>query len=258
MLVVSPLVGPETVAPEYKSPVSIFIYRAPDWKREVVTGTLSGLVHGIEPVSWPGVRGQALLSAGFMGIHLYRFANAAWSQTALTSVDPQPWPKSNERHPARPAWPAALHRDHRAVARQPEVVIYSESGDAWQRLPIDDTLNNGHGLAVLDVDGDGRDEVVAGQRGGTRSLILYRSSGMGGTWTRRVLDEGGMAGAGCATADLNADTRPDIVCIGTATANLKSTRTLGRNEWQVGQAGTEVTGGDGGRTESLPVRPRPR
>jgi hypothetical protein len=30
-----------------------------------------------------------------------------------------------------------------------------------------------------------------------------------------------MAGAGCAASDLNADKRPDIVCIGTATQNLK-------------------------------------
>ena len=73
----------------------------------------------------------------------------------------------------------------------------------------------------------GRDEVVAGQRGGTRSLILYTASKDGATWTRRVLDEGGMAGAACAAADLNADKRPDIVCIGTATANVKWYENLG-------------------------------
>jgi hypothetical protein len=30
-----------------------------------------------------------------------------------------------------------------------------------------------------------------------------------------------MAASSCAIADLNADGRPDIVCIGSATANLK-------------------------------------
>ena len=37
-----------------------------------------------------------------------------------------------------------------------------------------------------------------------------------------------MAGAGCAAADLNADTRMDIVCIGTATANVKWYENVGR------------------------------
>jgi hypothetical protein len=70
------------------------------------------------------------------------------------------------------------------------------------------------------VDGDGTDEVIVGQRGGERSLMLYAAA-KDGNWSRRVVDEGGMAGAGCAAADLNGDKRTDIVCIGTATANLK-------------------------------------
>ena len=41
------------------------------------------------------------------------------------------------------------------------------------------------------------------------------------TWSRQVLDDGGMAAAGCAIADLNADKHADVVCIGAATANLR-------------------------------------
>ena len=76
------------------------------------------------------------------------------------------------------------------------------------------------GYQVVVTDKDGRGEVVAGQRGGAHSLMLYSVAKGGATWTKRALDEGGMAGAGCAI-DLNADTRADIVCIGPATANLK-------------------------------------
>jgi len=36
-----------------------------------------------------------------------------------------------------------------------------------------------------------------------------------------------MAGARCAVADFNADRRPDVVCIGSATANLKWSENLG-------------------------------
>ena len=43
----------------------------------------------------------------------------------------------------------------------------------------------------------------------------------------QILDNGGMAAAACAVADLNGDGRPDIVCIGSATANLKWYENLG-------------------------------
>ena len=72
----APLIGPDAVAPDYKSPVTIDYYRAPDFKRETVTDAFSGLIHGIEPETWPGVKGQAVLSAGFMGIYLHKFERA--------------------------------------------------------------------------------------------------------------------------------------------------------------------------------------
>ena len=78
VLVMAPLIGPDATAPDYKAPVAITYYRAPDFKREVVTDTFTGLLHGIEPVPWDGVRGQALLSAGFVGIHLHTFGGGTW------------------------------------------------------------------------------------------------------------------------------------------------------------------------------------
>src|SRR5215471_10606495 len=70
-LVNAPLIGPDAVSPDYKSPMSLVFYRPPDYKREALVDTFTGLVHGIEPVAWPGVKGQAVLSAGFLGINLH-------------------------------------------------------------------------------------------------------------------------------------------------------------------------------------------
>jgi hypothetical protein len=56
---------------------------------------------------------------------------------------------------------------------------------------------------------------------------MYMAWGNGAAWTRRVLEQGGMAGDGCAAADFNADKKMDIVCIGSATANLKWYENLG-------------------------------
>ena len=218
MLVMAPLIGIDSAAPDYKTPVSIYFYRAPDWKREVVTDTFTGLIHGIEPMPWEGVKGQALMSAGFMGIYLHRFANGKWTPTELTKGDPDPWPKSGTSDIAL----GKLGAQKFIATIEPwhgnQVVIYQQSGGSWARQMIDDTITDGHSIVTLDVDNDGRDEVMAGQRGGARSLMLYTASADGVTWTKRALDEGGMAGAGCAAADLNADKRVDIVCIGTATS----------------------------------------
>ena len=228
LLAMAPLIGADSVPPEYKAPVSIFFYRAPDWKREVVSDAFTGLLHGIEPMSWEGVKGQALVSAGFMGITLHRFASGQWTQTELTKGDPDPWPKSGTSDVAL----GKLGAQRFLATIEPwhgnQVVIYKQTGGAWARQMIDDAIANGHTIVALDVDNDGRDEVVVGQRGGARSLLLYTASPDGATWTRRVIDEGGMAGAGCAAADLNADKRVDLVCIGTATANLKWYENMGR------------------------------
>ncbi len=76
---------------------------------------------------------------------------------------------------------------------------------------IDDSFSNGHALATADLNGDGRDEIVAGYR--TRgNTYIYTAGGSGEQWTRTTLDEG-MASASCAAADLNNDGRVDIACI---------------------------------------------
>jgi hypothetical protein len=228
MLVMAPLIGMDSAPPDYRTPVSIYFYRAPDWKREVLTDGFTGLIHGIEPMAWEGVKGQALMSAGFMGVYLHRFANGKWTPAEMTKGDPEPWPKSGTSDVAL----GKLGAQKFIAAIEPwhgnQIVIYKPGAGGWTRQMIDDTITDGHAVVTVDIDGDGRDEVVAGQRGGARSLMLYTASADGASWTKRAIDEGGMAGAGCAAADLNADKRMDIVCIGTATANLKWYENVGK------------------------------
>jgi hypothetical protein len=109
-----------------------------------------------------------------------------------------------------------------------EVAVYRRAGSgALARQVIDTAVVDGHTLVTADVDGDGMDEIIVGQRGGTRSVWLYSANADVTRWTRTTLDEDGMAAAGCAAVDLNADGRVDIACIGTATANLKWYENMG-------------------------------
>jgi hypothetical protein len=87
---------------------------------------------------------------------------------------------------------------------------------------------DGHTIATADLNGDGADEVIAGYRGKGQSVYLYYAQDADGErWSRQTLDDGGMGAAACAVADLNGDGRPDITCIGSATANLKWYENLG-------------------------------
>ena len=97
--------------------------------------------------------------------------------------------------------------------------MYSGKGKTWQRNVIDDSLLEGHTILTADLDGDGRDEIVAGYRGKGHSVNIYRNTG--NAWKRETPDNGGIAAASCAAGDLNGDKRIDIVCIGAAATNLK-------------------------------------
>jgi hypothetical protein len=106
-----------------------------------------------------------------------------------------------------------------------KVVVYRQDKGTWRRHVIDESITDGHSVVAGEFNGDGQDELVVGERQGKRSAYLYRlTDALHDTWLKEPLDDGDMAAAGCAVADLNGDKRPDVVCIGTATANLKWSR----------------------------------
>jgi hypothetical protein len=222
VLVNAPLIGARATAPEYRDRVAIYSYRPGDWTRQVITDADEGVIHGLWVTPWKDRSREALLSASFLGVFAHEFENGRWTRTALTRGDPGAWPKSGSSDIAV----GHIDRERFFATIEPwhgnQVVVYRENKGTWTRTIIDETITDGHTLVVGDFDGDGRDELVAGERGGKRSVYLYRvADPRANAWDKSVLDDGGMAGAGCAVADLNADRLPDIVCIGTATANLK-------------------------------------
>ncbi len=93
---------------------------------------------------------------------------------------------------------------------------------SWQRLVLDDALQEGHALVVADFDGDGADEIIAGWRGGAGGLVMFdpstsstsstRSAPSLFQWTRIPLDHG-LAIEGAVAADLNCDGRLDLAAI---------------------------------------------
>ncbi|MFN7920136.1 MAG: VCBS repeat-containing protein [Bryobacteraceae bacterium] len=216
----APLAGAKAAAPDYRDHVPLVYYKPGEWKRMVIGEENEGVVHGIFIEPRPR-GGDCILTASFVGLHRYCLDAGRWNREELAKGDPTPWPKSGSSdvamgHLRKRPFLAAIESWHGK-----QVVIYTQANKHWQRQVIDAELSSGHTIVAADLDGDGRDEVIAGHRGpGTVGVNLYQSDKAGARWTRTILDDK-MAASACAGDDLDGDKHPDIVCIGSATTNLK-------------------------------------
>ncbi|MBI4877361.1 MAG: VCBS repeat-containing protein [Acidobacteria bacterium] len=223
VMVMAPMVGLKAEPPDYQAPVPMYLYRPGVWKRELISDRLRGVLHSIYPVDWDGDGRQELLTASFLGLRLFRLApDGAWSSSPIAQGAPDPCPKCGSSEVVL----GRLGQRRFLAAIEPwhgdQVAIYRERRDIWLRKVIDDSFQNGHALAAGDLDHDGRDEVVAGYRGKGFQLYYYRALDPAGErWQRQTLDAGGIAAADCKIRDLNGDGRPDVVCIGASTGNVK-------------------------------------
>ncbi len=228
VLVLGPMVG-WRFPPLEGDPVPIYLYRPETWERETISTEPRGVLHAINPVSWDGSRREDLLAASFAGLHRLELREGKWHATLLSRGDPRPWPMCGS---------SEVRLGHLGPLRilvtiEPwhgnQVVVYLPEGDQWKRVVIENKMENGHALAVGDLDGDGRDEIVSSFRGKGFCLSIYQAEDTNGErWQKTVLDDGGMAGADCVIDDFTGDGRPDIVCIGASTGNLKLYENLGR------------------------------
>jgi hypothetical protein len=235
-LINAPLVGADSAAPTYdQDTASIFWYSPRDWKRHVVTTGVPGIIHRVRPVHWDAGQRQQFLVASFEGIALYR---ARGDGDAMTFEKQLLSPGHVEKAPRLGASDvgAGMHDGKRFFASvEPwhgnEVVVYTPSTAAgagsnvgsWQRRVIFDTVSSGHEIAVLDLNGDGRDDIVVNDNGrptaqkpnatpGVHLFFAPQDPATGGWIYRRIEDKAAMNG--CAGADINGDGRPDLVCTG--------------------------------------------
>src|ERR1700733_4378286 len=226
VLVNQPLTAAQVERPEDHAHTPLVFYRPGEWKRQQIADQDEGVVHCIYIVDWDGNGRDDILTASFVGIHLYKLGqDGRWSRTEIAKGDPAPWPKSGSSDVAG----GQLSKRRSLAAIEPwhgnQVAIYRENGGQWQRQVIDDSLRDGHTILTADLNGDGSDEVIAGYRGKGVN-VYYAQDPQGERWSKQVLDDS-ISAAACAIVDLNGDGRPDIACIGSSTANLKWYENLG-------------------------------
>jgi hypothetical protein len=272
----APLVGPKSAGPTYdQDKASIFWYSESDgWKRHIVTDSIPGIIHRVRPLKWDNNNRDQFLVASFEGVSLYRASgNGAAMKFEKTLLTPGHTTGPAPRLGASDVG-VGMQSGRRFFATvEPwhgnEVVVYNEQGGKWIRRVIYDQIASGHEIAVVDLNGDGRADVIAndnsrlpgaGRAGGgrgrgrgaadadapatanpdaaagaaaSRGAGAQSAAGRGAArppnpgvhvfyapddpandeWVyQRVESQQGMNG--CVTADINNDTRPDVVCTG--------------------------------------------
>jgi len=229
VVISAPLTAATATGPEYRGQTPLVFYRPGEWKRQLISEENSGVVHCIYIIDWDGDGRDQILTASFTGIHLFKFGkDGRWTRTELAKGDPAPWPRSGSSDVAV----GKLGAERFLAAIEPwhgnQVAVYGQRAGAWARQVIDTALVDGHTILTAALDGDGRDQIVAGYRGAGKSVYIYKAEdAAGGHWSRQTLDNGGMGAAACAAADLNGDKRIDIACIDAT--RLKWYENVGRN-----------------------------
>ena len=219
-LVVVPLHGRGTQSPKWEGAgARILVYRVPKdpardpWPVEVADDSLH-IVHNFIVTNLDRDPQSEIITASREGLFaLKRRAGGRWDKTLLGEGSPG---EIKIGRAGGKRYAATIEPWHGN-----SVVVYEERSGLWSRQVIEDKLSGAHALGWGDFDGDGDDELAVGWRQGKFGVAVYKRVRNVG-WERALLaDDGGMAAEDLAVGDLNGDSRPEIVAVGRATANVK-------------------------------------
>ena len=230
-LINAPLIGPASLAPTYdQDKASVFWYSQSDnfAKRHVVTTEIPGIIHRVRPVKWDSGNREQFLVASFEGIVMYRPSGSGDAMKFEKVVLSKGHEEKAPRLGASDVGVGMQDGKRFFASVEPwhgnEVVVYTGSGTNFTRRVIYDKITSGHEIAVVDLNGDGRDDIVAndnavksqrnpdGPMGGVH-VFFAPDDAAKGEWTYMRLDDtAGMNS--CVGVDINNDRRKDLVCGG--------------------------------------------
>jgi hypothetical protein len=229
-LVNAPLIGAGSLAPTYdQDKASVFWYDQAGFKRHLITDAIPGIIHRVRPVKWDSGNREQLLVASFEGVVMYRATGSGDNMKFEKVVLSKGHQETAPRLGASDVGVGVQDGKRFFASVEPwhgnEVVVYTGSGTTWRRRVIFDKIASGHEIAVLDLNGDGRDDIVANDnaRGATQNnpnaptggvhVFFAPDDAATGEWSYvRLEDKFGMNS--CVGVDINKDQRNDLVCGG--------------------------------------------
>ena len=257
-LVVAPLQGRGTKGPNWGegSAVKLQVFSipkdptSPDWPVEVADESLH-TTHNLQIVDPVSVSGRnTILVGSWEGVFsLSRTDRGNWLKAKIGTgnQDAKPFHGSSEVKLGRVGkvpYVATIEpwHGHQVVAYtpssdtgvnggQPHIVKLFDESKSWTRTVLAEPVTWGHAVWCADLDGDGDDEVIIGQRDPNKEssprgpgVFVFDPKVIENStlaFTRHTIDDGGMACEDALAADLDGDGRPEIIAGGRATHNVK-------------------------------------
>ena len=249
-LVVAPLQGRGTKGPRWGegSGVRILVYTVPadpskdKWTFEVADDSLH-TTHNLQLVDLNNDGADEIVVAAWEGVFvLKKTGKEHWEKRRIGAGNQSslPFKGSSEvkvgKLGGRP-YVATIEpwHGHQVVVYTMPLAASDNLEKLWDRHVIDEPVEGGHAVWCADLDGDGDDELIVGQRDASTDpnrtprgpgVLVYdlkpgADPGSPPRFSRHVIDDGGMACEDLVVADLDADGRPDILAGGRATHNVK-------------------------------------
>lgn len=253
-LVVAPLQGRGTKGPNWGEGqgVRVLVYDVPEpavsksWPVEVADSSLH-TIHNLQLIDLDRDGRDEIVLACWEGVFLLdRNPSGTWTKTRLGTgnQDTKPFKGASEVKVGR--WHKNLPyvatiepwHGHQAVVYSPsERTEYPALGLALargelKRQVVAEPLTWGHAVWCADLDGDGDDELIVGQRDPNRAgspgprgpgVFVFdpQPAAIPIRFERHTVDDGGMACEDALAADLDDDGRPEIIACGRATHNVR-------------------------------------
>ncbi len=217
--------------------VKVIAYKMPDdgpkgkWTTTVLDDRMH-MTHNMDVINFSmasptgvmrSVRG--VLVAGKEGLTGIMFRNGQWQKAQANKI----FPNAAGEIRALPA--KTFDGQNYITTIEPmhgnSVVLYSGNSEVPEpvRTVLINDYNQGHALAIADVLGAGRPQVIAGWRNpnkarkvGIKMFVLKNDAGT--EFETHTIDDNKMACEDIRIADLNGDGKPDLVAAGRATRNL--------------------------------------
>jgi hypothetical protein len=243
-LVVAPLQGRETKGPNWGQGkgVRVLVFSIPEkpfdqpWPVTVADDSLH-TTHNLQILDFDADGKNDIVIAAWEGVFVVKhLGDGTWSRTRIGEGHQTSTPSKG----ASEVKVGRLRDGSRYVATiEPwhgfQVVVYSQpksGAGLWERRVIDEPLAWGHAVWCADLDGDGDEELVIGQRDPSKDtsrspkgpgLFVYDPKQANGSlaFDRHVIDDGGVAVEDALAADLDGDGRPELIAGGRATHNVK-------------------------------------